>query len=334
MRTLRIAVDPHHPEPLDIQKAAAVLVGGGLVAFPTETVYGLGADALRPEAAERIFAAKGRPAVNPLIVHVLDTDQARALVTNWPERAQSLAERFWPGPLTLVLPKSRLVPDVVTAGGPTVAVRVPAHPVARALLAAAERPVAAPSANRSTRVSATSADHVEEALAGRIEMIVDGGPTPGGLESTVLDLTGEVPRILRPGLINILELEAALGMPLGAAPATAESGGALPSPGMLDRHYAPRVPLVLGGGDGWDEVQTALAAGKRVGWLALGVPRAAVPRDVMLIWLPEDVSQYSARLYAALHAFEASGVEQIVAALPPAGPEWLAVQDRLRRAAH
>src|SRR5579864_4916197 len=191
-----LTVDPQAPDAAAIAEAAALLRAGGLVAFPTETVYGLAANALSADAVSRIFAAKGRPAGNPVIVHVADAAGARALVDDWPAAAERLAERFWPGPLTLVLPRSRQVPDLVTAGGSTVGVRVPAHPVALALLHACGLPLAAPSANRSTRLSPTRAAHVLGDLGDRIDLLLDGGATPGGLESTVLDLTAAPPRLL------------------------------------------------------------------------------------------------------------------------------------------
>src|SRR5262249_34135404 len=184
MGTILCAVDPHSPNAEAITGAARLLRAGGLVAFPTETVYGLGANALDASAVARIFAAKGRPANNPLIVHVAEADEARQVAADWPEAAARLAERFWPGPLTLVLPKRAIVPDAVTANGPTLAVRVPAHPVAQALLRAAGVPVAAPSANRSTELSPTRAEHVLRGLDGRIDVLLDGGPTAGGIEST------------------------------------------------------------------------------------------------------------------------------------------------------
>jgi L-threonylcarbamoyladenylate synthase len=332
MRTERIIVDPLRPEPAALEHAAALLREGKLVAFPTETVYGLGADALDPQAVGRIFAAKGRPANNPLIVHVAEIAQARQLTRAWPPRAERLAELFWPGPLSLVLEKQPHVPGAVTAGSSTVAVRIPAHPVARQLLAVGGMPVAAPSANRSTRISPTSAEHVLAGLDGRVDLVLDAGPTPGGLESTVLDLTCTPPRLLRPGLIALAELEAALEEPVASGALSLDERRALPSPGMLARHYAPIVPVECVADDGWRRVCELAAEGQRVGWLAWGWPPHPVSAEVMLVWLPESVEQYSARLYAALHAFEAAGVERIVAALPPDEPAWLAVRDRLTRA--
>ncbi|HEX4470144.1 MAG TPA: L-threonylcarbamoyladenylate synthase, partial [Gemmatimonadaceae bacterium] len=206
MRVIR--VDPTSPEVSAIAQAAEILRGGGLVAFPTETVYGLGANALDAGAVERIYSAKGRPSFNPLIVHVPDADGARALASEWPEPASRVAEKFWPGPLTIVLPKRSVVPDNVTAGLDSVALRVPANPVALALLRAARIPLAAPSANRSTELSPTTARHVERSLGDRVDLILDGGQTSVGIESTVLDLRSTRAAILRPGVIGARELEA------------------------------------------------------------------------------------------------------------------------------
>src|SRR4051794_39087740 len=209
--TTVLALHAIPPDPADVAVAAAVLHRGGLVAFPTETVYGLGANALDAAAVARIFAAKGRPATNPLIVHVAAAEHVWSVAADWPAVAARLAERFWPGPLTLVLPKAAAVPDAVTAGGPTVAVRVPAHPVALALLRAAGVPLAAPSANRSTELSPTTAGHVLHGLGGRIDLVLDAGPTAGGIESTVLDVTTNPPRLLRPGLVTPAMIEAVIG---------------------------------------------------------------------------------------------------------------------------
>lgn len=332
--TERLSIDPQHPDPAVLERAAKVLRAGRLVAFPTETVYGLGALALVPEAVERIFEAKGRPATNPLIVHVADLAQARSLARSWPAQAERLAEVFWPGPLSLVLPKQPSVPDIVTAGGPTVALRMPAHPVALALLRATGAPLAAPSANRSTHISATTAEHVARSLGERVDLIFDAGATSGGLESTVVDLTGPVARVLRPGLIGIAELEAALGERVQLASAAMETHQAQPSPGMQARHYAPGVPLECVTGSARARVTQCVAACERVGWLTLGEPHGRLPEGIVVIGLPLDVEGYSSGLYAALHEFESAGVERIVVELPPDRPEWLAVRDRLTRASH
>jgi L-threonylcarbamoyladenylate synthase len=331
METQVLAVDPNAPDPAVLARAAAVLRGGGLVAFPTETVYGLGANALDAVAVGRIFTAKGRPAHNPLIVHVADEAAARAVVAEWPEAAARLAALFWPGPLTLVVPKAAAVPDVVTAGGPTVAVRVPSHPVALALLRSAGVPVAAPSANRSARLSPTRAEHVQRGLAGRIDLILDGGPTAGGIESTVLDVSSTRPRLLRPGLVEPAALEAVIG-PILPPPKAPTGPAPLPAPGLLPRHYAPRTPLECVEGSGRERVQELAAEGRRVGWLTFGPPEGAPPSRATVISLPAEPPGYAAGLYAALHALDELGLDRIVVGLPPDTGPWLAVRDRLRRA--
>jgi L-threonylcarbamoyladenylate synthase len=330
MPTLR--VDPRAPDPETIGRAAVVLKEGGLVAFPTETVYGLGAHALDTAAVARIFAAKGRPGYNPLIVHLAEAAEARALAAEWSEAAGRLAEAFWPGPLTLVVPRAARVPEAVTAGLPSVALRVPAHPVAHALLTAAAVPVAAPSANRSTQVSPTTAAHVVQSLGGRVDLVLDGGPTTVGIESTVVSLTGEVPTVLRPGTLSVDELRAVVGE-VELASAHGGGRGARPSPGMLDRHYAPRAEVVLFADpeEAREIAGKAREEGKRVAALtyeAEELPGAEVAR------LPPDSRGYAARLYSALHALDDRGFDLILVESVPDTPEWAGVRDRLRRAAH
>ncbi len=311
-----------------IAEAVALLQAGQPVAFPTETVYGLGANALNPAAVARIYAAKGRPAYNPMIVHVADVTAARALARAWPASADRLAARWWPGPLTIVVPRVDQVPDIVTAGMPTVALRVPAHPVARALLAAARMPLAAPSANRSGEVSPTHATHVARSLAGRIPLVLDGGATNVGIESTVVDLSGSHPVLLRPGVISRADLEAELG-PVDDPEPAGGPASARPSPGMLDRHYAPRAPLhLLGPG----EPRPRAAAGGRVGALLLG----DAPAGAAHVWVrvPADPDGCARELYQALHQLDDLGVTTIVVTAPPDTPAWAAIRDRLGRAAH
>ena len=227
----RLTVDPAAPDPAAIAEAALALRDGLLVAFPTETVYGLGAHGLDARAVERIYEAKGRPAYNPVILHVADARAARVLAAHWPEAAERLAERYWPGPLTLVLRRADIVPAIATAGLDAVGIRVPAHPVALALLAAAQIPVAAPSANRSTELSPTSAEHVARALGDRVDVLLDGGETTLGIESTVLDLTGERPVLLRPGLLTREELELVIG-PIEVPAQQAEGDAPRRAPGQ------------------------------------------------------------------------------------------------------
>jgi L-threonylcarbamoyladenylate synthase len=310
----------------DITRAAEILRAGGLVAFPTETVYGLGAHARDPIAVRKIFAAKGRPATNPVIVHVADTSLVSTVSEDFPDIGQKLAARFWPGPLTLVLRRRDDLPTEVTAGGPTVAVRVPAHPIALELLRRAGIPVAAPSANRSTEVSPTTAAHVARSLGDRVDLIIDGGPCPGGIESTVLDVTTSPLRLLRPGLISRAEIEAVIG-PIEVGSDSCEHIAR--SPGQLDRHYAPRAVLELADDAGAERVAVLLRVGHRVGWLTwtdardiAGAKRISVPREERAL---------AARLYAALHEFDEAGCDRIVVAAPPA--DWTAIHDRLRRAA-
>ena len=325
-----VNINLNAPEPEIIDRAAEVLRSSGVVAFPTETVYGLGANALNPDAIARIYEAKGRPSRNPLIVHISDAAAARRFVTAWPEAAEKLAATFWPGPLTLVLPRSEAIPDRVTGGGPTVAIRVPAHPVALALLRAAGFPVAAPSANRSNEISPTRAARVLQSLGGRIPLILDGGPTSGGIESTVLALAENPPRLLRPGLVSPDAIEAVIG-PIVRGAAVLPGGAALPAPGMMTKHYAPKAPLILAVSDGAKEAADALGQGLRVGWLAFDpVPQA---ENLLAVAMPTNALEYAARLYAELYALDDANVERIVVARPPSGDDWLAVRDRLGRAA-
>jgi L-threonylcarbamoyladenylate synthase len=326
LRTEILIVDPAVPDAAAIARAAGCLRAGGLVAFPTETVYGLGAHALDRAAVARIFTAKGRPATDPLIVHVGRFDQVVSLVSRVPALARALATRFWPGALTIVLPRSPLVPDTVTAGLDTVAIRVPSHPVARALLETANLPVAAPSANLFSRPSPTRASHVRDDLDGRIDIIVDGGATTVGVESTVLDLTGSVPTVLRPGAVTLDELRDVLGR-VQLREGNAASSSPMRSPGLLSKHYSPRTPLTLYEGDPGAvadrmkvDAAAARAAGQKVGVLDFGTDS-----DLVLI---------AAQLFATLRELDASGVDLILARGVPIGDGLgLAIQDRLRRAA-
>jgi L-threonylcarbamoyladenylate synthase len=341
-----IRVDPAHPDAAALTRAADCLRRGGLVAFPTETVYGLGVHALDRAAVQRLFAAKGRPATDPLIVHIVSVEHLRDLVLSVPDAARDLAARFWPGPLTLVLPRSPQVPDEVTAGLSTVAVRVPAHPVARALLAAAGIPVAAPSANLFSRPSPTRASHVLDDLAGRIDLVVDGGPTQVGVESTVLDLSGQVPTILRPGAVSLEMLRTIL--PRVEWRSGEPVRGAMPSPGMLERHYSPRAPLTLYDGASRDAVArlvrdacSSIAQGQRIGILAADEDRASLAElersspgaTVVYLGSECDLVTVASRLYASMRELDGSGVDRILVRGFP-GDEGLAaaIRDRLRRA--
>jgi L-threonylcarbamoyladenylate synthase len=331
MRTEVIRVDPQQPAPSAITHAAAVLARGGLVVFPTETVYGLGALADDAVAAARIFEAKGRPAYNPLIVHVASVSDARSLARVWPASAEALTRSFWPGPLTVVAPRDPArVPDVITAGGPTVALRMPAHPVALALLRALGRPVAAPSANRFQQLSPTTAAHALKGLDGRVDLVLDGGPCDRGLESTVIDCTGEVAVVLRPGALPLGELRALLGDLRVRDEHHDDTASALPSPGMTRKHYAPRARLLVVRGDALADAVDTLA-GK------VGVVTRRPARDgldgALVRALPDDPAGYGAGLYAALHALDDAGCDAVLVEAAPEGEAWSAVRDRLARAA-
>jgi L-threonylcarbamoyladenylate synthase len=321
-----------------IEIAAAILRAGGLVALPTETVYGLGANALDPVAVQAIFEAKGRPADDPVIVHLAETSQLERVARANPA-AWQLAECFWPGPLTLVLPRRPEVPDEVTAGLDTVGVRVPSHPVARAILEAADLPIAAPSANLFGRTSPTAAQHVLEDLDGRIDAVVDAGPTQVGVESTIVDLTSSRPRLLRPGGLAAEAVEAVLGVRLEVA--VASHAGPQVAPGMLAVHYAPRTPLVLIVGATArqrliKEVEAAVSDGQQVGVLALAddvalLAREAV-REVVGEWTqPEDTAK---RLFEAMRKLDAMHLDVLFARElgDPSQGLGRALADRLRRA--
>ncbi|HVU05396.1 MAG TPA: L-threonylcarbamoyladenylate synthase [Polyangiaceae bacterium] len=308
-----------------IAQAGSVIRRGGLVAFPTETVYGLGADALSAPACARIFEVKGRPRFDPLIVHVADQEGALQVVAGLDARARTLAERFWPGPLTLVLPKTERVSDLVTSGMPTVAVRVPAHPVALALIRAAGRPIAAPSANPFGYVSPTTAAHVEAQLGGAVDVILDGGPCAVGIESTIVDLSTPAAALLREGGTETAAIEAAIG-PL------ARRAGTLPvnAPGQLESHYAPRVPLRLlaaraAPGDG----------GERRGLLAFAEPRPDVAKrfSVVEVLSPTgNVREAAQRLFACLRRLDDAGLSEVLAEPVPDSGLGPAIRDRLVRA--
>lgn len=292
----------------EILAAAERIRAGGLVAFPTETVYGLGANALDPAAVRKIFALKGRPATSPLIVHVDSLAMARSLAAAWPDEADRLAAAYWPGPLTIVVRKRPIVPDEVTAGLGSVGLRMPDNEVALELIHAAGVPIAAPSANRFTELSPTTAEHVRQSFPDLL--VLDGGPCRVGIESTVVSLAGGKPVLLRPGMIGFADLESAAAQP----------DLPHPSPGMHDLHYAPRTPLVWAG----PELPPGLGAYL---WIARERPAA------LAIRMPEQPEAYAARLYAALHDADAAGLAWIAVEPPPAAPEWAAIRDRLTRAA-
>jgi L-threonylcarbamoyladenylate synthase len=334
--------EPAEPPPLTLaalDRAAAVLRSGGLVAIPTETVYGLAADALDEFAVDRIFRAKGRPATNPLIVHVADVAMARSLAAAWPPAAEALTAALWPGPLTVVVPRGDAIPDVVTGGGTTVALRCPAHPLARLLIARSGIPLAAPSANRSEMVSPTTAHHVLEGLGDRVDLILDGGRCDRGIESTVVDCTVSPPRILRPGPLARAALEAALGGRVLGPGSTDDvtATGPARAPGTRPRHYAPRTRLDLRA-DAAAHIAALLAQGRRVGWMTThdtdpAVRELAASRDLVIVPMPGEPTAFAAALYATLHALDRRGLDRIVVDEPAATEEWQAIRDRLGRAA-
>jgi L-threonylcarbamoyladenylate synthase len=305
----------------EIKHAAALIRDGKLVAFPTETVYGLGANALDSAAVARIFEAKDRPTTSPIIVHVSSLEMAKSVVAEWPQAAQKLAQTFWPGPLTLVLKKQSAVPELVTAGLETVGVRMPSHPVALALIEASQRPIAAPSANRFTQLSPTTADHVRQSLGARVDYVLEGGPCTVGIESTVLSLAGGKAVLLRPGGVSRQQIEKVIGAIALQTDAPAE---AHPSPGMHPRHYSPRTKLLL------------LRNGEvpehgRGAYLQLASP----PKQSVgkIVTMPADAAAYAAELYRVLHELDSHGYDWIAVDTPADTPEWEAVGDRLRRAA-
>ena len=323
-----VLVDPWNPDPRIVKEAAMLLRGGGLVAFPTETVYGLGANGMDPSAAARIFRAKGRPVDNPLILHFAAPEDVDSVAMVTP-RAKRLMELFWPGPLTLVLPSRGTVPSEVTAGLDTVAVRMPSHPVALALIAMAGIPVAAPSANSSGRPSPTDADSVAQDLGCAVDLVLDGGRTWVGVESTVLDVAGEAMVLLRPGGASVEEIEEQTGEKVSLS-----GGDARKSPGTRYRHYAPRIPLLLD--DGKRIRERAAAHGERIAWVGMDGPFGVFPEgeiEPSLCILFETPENYARGLFHALRTFEAEGADVIVAQWPPTAEGIsLALRDRLYRA--
>ena len=318
-----------------VTRAAETLHRGDVVALPTETVYGLAANALDADAVEKIFQAKGRPAHNPIIVHVSDVAMAKRCVATWPDVADKLAGAFWPGPLTLVLTRSAEIPDAVVAGGSTVGVRWPSHPIMQSVIRACGFPLAAPSANRSNEISPTNAEHVVRSLGNRIPLIIDGGQSQVGIESTVLDISVSPPRLLRPGMIHEESLVAVTGSLTIGGDATS---GLLRSPGLLPKHYAPRARLVILAWNDDREFTERLTAlretttpPQRIYVIAhTHIPLAANVGGVSVI--PHDAEAFARALYAELHRCDEAGAELIVVEAVPDRAEWRAIADRLRRA--
>lgn len=319
-----VRIDPWNPDRELIARAAMILAGGGLVAFPTETVYGLGGNGLDAEAAKRIYAAKGRPSENPLILHVASPAEADALADITP-KAERLMERFWPGPLTMVLHSREIVPSTVRGGLETVAIRMPAHPVALSLIEKAGFPIAAPSANRSGRPSPTEAGSVFEDLGGSVDLILDGGATRYGVESTVIDVAGNDVVLLRPGGTSVEDLVAAVG-----SVCSPDGEHVKRSPGTRFRHYAPGIPLLI-----WREGEEIRLAGdengkKRRVIAYMGIRR--FPEETRRSIYFEDPENYARGLFSAMRELERSGADVIVAEWPEVEGVGRAIQDRLRRA--
>ena len=310
----------------EIEKAAQILRDGGLVAFPTETVYGLGGDASNPAAIKKIFAAKGRPADHPVIVHIADTSDLKHWAAEVPRAAWVLAEKFWPGPLTMVFKRAAKVSDLITGGQDTVGLRVPSHPVAQRLLKAFGGGIAAPSANRFGRLSPTTAQHVRDEIGTAVDLVLDGGASGVGIESTIVDLTRETPAILRPGHITAQQIADVLLTPLGESVA-----GRPRVSGSLDSHYAPTLPLKIVNPD---EIENYVRA--RPGTPIAVLSRRGRPRDSKAtLWqvAPETPDDYARLLYGTLRRLDVSGCRLIVVEALPALPEWVAIRDRLGRAA-
>src|SRR5450755_3030106 len=326
----------HTPELFQkaVRRASELLRAGEVVALPTETVYGLAANALDEKAVAKIFRIKGRPAKNPIIVHVAGNEMAKRCAGHWPELADKLSRSFWPGPLTLVLPRTEIIPDVVTAGGATVGVRWPGHPFIQAVIRECGFPLAAPSANLSNQISPTNAEHVRAQLGGKISLIVDGGQSQVGIESTVLDLSVRPPQILRPGMIHAESLAAVVGNI--QYPTSNIQYPKLKSPGLLEKHYSPRAKLLVlnwrNDGDLLEQIRNSQFAIRNCFIIAHTIiPAGENFADVSV--MPHDAEAFARALYAELHRCDAAGAELIVVEAPPDSPEWSGIADRLRRAA-
>ena len=343
VETEYVQVDPENPDAAVIARAGEILRCGGLVAFPTETVYGLGGDALSPDASRKIYAAKGRPSDNPLIVHIADMEALLSIAAEVPKSAERLAAAWWPGPLTMVFKKTALVPAETSGGLNTVAVRMPSHPVAAALIRAAGGYIAAPSANASGRPSPTRAEHVREDMDGRIDMILDGGPVEIGLESTIVDFTEEVPMVLRPGYINLQMLREVLGeVRVDPGILSANEGSVRPkAPGMRYRHYAPRAPLLIVEGTAnavTGEINRRaaedMANGLSVGIIAsaetVGLYREGLVREIGSRETDEEIARH---LFDVLRAFDEDGVDRIYSEAFDTPKLGMAIMNRLLRAA-
>jgi len=315
-----------------VEQAAAILRAGGLVALPTETVYGLAANALESESVEKIYAAKGRPEKNPIIVHVESTSMARECVATWPDAAARLAKAFWPGPLTLVLPKADCIPDVVTAGGSTVGVRWPSHPLMQAVIRASRFPLAAPSANMSNHISPTSAEHVRTQMGEALPLIVDGGQSQVGIESTVVEVCEGGVNVLRPGMISRESIAASLP---GVAVREGDQVDAIKSPGRMPRHYSPTARLLVLEWSDDEDLEAQITHSRTPADRVCVVAHTVIPpgtRFGRVSVIPHDAEAYGRALYGELHRCDAEGAELIVVEKVPEGGKWEALADRLARA--
>jgi L-threonylcarbamoyladenylate synthase len=319
-----------------VKRAAELLRAGEVVALPTETVYGLAANALDEKAVAIIFQIKGRPANNPVIVHVASLEMAGRCVKDWPKNAEKLARAFWPGPLTLVLPRAKEIPGMVTAGGKTVGVRWPAHPFIQAVIRECGFPLAAPSANLSGCVSPTNAEHVRQQLGDKISLIVDGGQSQVGIESTVLDLTVSPPQVLRPGMIHAESLAAVMGeVRSQKLEIRSKSGKALPSPGLLKKHYAPKAKLLVLSWCNDADLESQIANRKSQIPNCHVIAHTHIPSAehfARVSVIPHDAQAFARAIYAELHRCDEAGAGLIVVEKPPESPEWSGIADRLRRA--
>jgi L-threonylcarbamoyladenylate synthase len=328
----------HTPELFQkaVRRAAEFLRAGGVVALPTETVYGLAANALDEKAVAKIFEIKGRPANNPIIVHVASNEMAKRCVKSWPELADRLSKSFWPGPLTLVLPRAEKIPDIVTAAGATVGVRWPSHPFIQAVIRECNFPLAAPSANLSNRVSPTSAEHVYKLLGRKISLIVDGGQSQVGIESTVLDLSVNPPQVLRPGMIHAESLTAVMGdLKIQNPEFTDKTGGAPRSPGLPKKHYSPKAKLLVLHWRNDADLKSQIASRKSQIQNCHVIAHAKIPAGenfARVSVIPHDAEAFARAIYAELHRCDETGAELIVVEAPPESPEWSGIVDRLRRA--
>jgi L-threonylcarbamoyladenylate synthase len=326
----------HTPELFQkaVQRAVELLRAGEVVALPTETVYGLAANAFDARAVAKIFEIKGRPVNNPIIVHVVSLEMAGRCVDAFPPLAGQLAKAFWPGPLTLVLPRAQAIPPIVTAGGATVGIRWPSHPLIQAVIRECDFPLAAPSANLSNQISPTNVGHVQKQFHGKIPAIVDGGQSGVGIESSVLDLTVSPPRILRPGMIHV-ESFAAAGMPVAAYGLALETGP-LKSPGQLKKHYAPRAKMLVLDWKDEAELKTKIQNLKFKTQNCFIIAHAHIPSPepfTRVCVIPHDAEAFARAIYAELHHCDEAGAQTIVVEAPPGTPEWSGIADRLHRAA-